>query len=494
MLEFEKKIADFIKAHGLFGPADWVLLAISGGADSIALLYVMQALKIHKVLRVDLLCAHINHQLRGMEANLDEDFVTAEAAKLKLPLMAKRLDVRGFARGHKLSIETAARKLRIEALLDMARVNSCCCIATGHQKNDNAETILQRLARGTGFRGLGGIWPMRTFNNRIKFIRPLLCVTRNEIIEYLQQRNLKWRADHTNADCTYRRNYIRHRLLPELQQKCNSSIVEQLFGLSQSAQRFYGLVCSRAEDVWPKLTDSTDDKVVMNLGKFLLEPPAIKVELIRRSLTTIGSGEKDLSHRHYERILQLAQQNISSKKIELPGRFTVQREYGNLIFARPQATYRANEEVGYAVHTKLEVPGQTGFGQYLIEATILDAGYSILDTRRKTKSKIQFMEHFDLEKVKLPLFVRFRDAGDKFWPLGLPAEKKVGKFLTAAKVPQQVRAGTQLRGNPKILIVADSEKIIWVWPIRISEQAKITSDTRRILQLQITDANSAKIS
>jgi len=270
--------------------------------------------------------------------------------------------------------------------------------------------------------------------------------------------------------------------------------VEQLFGLSQSAQRFYGLVCSRAEDVWPKLTDSTDDKVVMNLGKFLLEPPAIKVELIRRSLTTIGSGEKDLSHRHYERILQLAQQNISSKKIELPGRFTVQREYGNLIFARPQATYRANEEVGYAVHTKLEVPGQTGFGQYLIEATILDAGYSILDTRRKTKSKIQFMEHFDLEKVKLPLFVRFRDAGDKFWPLGLPAEKKVGKFLTAAKVPQQVRAGTQLRGNPKILIVADSEKIIWVWPIRISEQAKITSDTRRILQLQITDANSAKIS
>ncbi|MFB0525374.1 MAG: tRNA lysidine(34) synthetase TilS, partial [Phycisphaerae bacterium] len=234
MLEFEKKIADFIKAHGLFGPADRVLLAISGGADSIALLYVMQSLKTNKVLRVDLLCAHINHQLRGMEANLDEDFVTAEAAKLELSLMTKRLDVRGFARSHKLSIETAARKLRIEALLDMARFNNCCCIATGHQKNDSAETILHRLARGTGLRGLGGIWPMRTFNNKIKFVRPLLCVTRNEIIEYLQQRNLTWQTDHTNADCTYRRNYIRHRLLPELQQKCSGSIVEQLFGLSQS--------------------------------------------------------------------------------------------------------------------------------------------------------------------------------------------------------------------------------------------------------------------
>jgi len=157
-----------------------------------------------------------------------------------------------------------------------------------------------------------------------------------------------------------------------------------------------------------------------------------------------------------------------------------------------------------AKHTEVKIPGAIKFGSYSIEAKILDAGCStlrsatedgsILDPRRKTKSKIQFMEHFDLDKVKLPLFVRFREAGDRFWPLGLPAEKKVGKFLTAAKVPQQVRAGTPLRGNQKILIVADIEKIIWVWPIRISEQAKITSDTRRILQLQITDANSAKIS
>jgi len=487
MSEFEKKIADFIKAHGLFGPADRpacrtgrVLLAISGGADSIALLYVMQQLLTHKVLRVDLLCAHINHQLRGMEANLDEDFVTAEAAKLKLPLMTKQLDVREFARCNKLSIETAARKLRIEALLNIARANNCSYIATGHQKNDNAETILQRLARGTGLRGLGGIWPVRAFDNEIKpvssrverFVRPLLCVTRDEIIEYLQQRNLKWRIDHTNADCTYRRNFIRHQLLPALQQQCNSCLVEQLFGLSQSAQRFYGLVCSRAENVWPKLTDSVDDKVVMNLRNFLLESEPVKVELLRRSLTAIGSGEKDLSHRHFERILQLAQQKTSGKKIELPGRFVVRLEYGDLIFARVSVAVPAT-----AKHTEVKIPGAIKFGSYSIEATVLDAGCSILDTRRKTEDRRQFMERFDFDKVKLPLVVRFRKAGDRFWPLGLPAEKKVGKFLTTAKVPHQLRR--------KILIVADSEKIIWVWPIRISQLAKLTSDTRKILQLQI---------
>jgi len=495
MLEFEKKVADFIKAHGLFGPADRVLLAISGGADSIALLYVMQAIKTHKVLRIDLLCAHINHQLRGMEANLDEDFVTAEAAKLKLPLMTKRLDVRGFARCNKLSIETAARRLRMESLLDIARANNCSYIATGHQKNDNAETILQRLARGTGLRGLGGIWPVRAFDNEIKlvlrsegasllrrvvFVRPLLCVTRDEIIEYLQQRNLKWRIDHTNADCTYRRNFIRHRLLPAVQQGRTGEIVEQLSELAQSAQKFYSSVCSRTENVWPKIVDSADDKVVMNLGNFLLESEPVKVELLRRSLTAIGSGERDLSHRHFERILQLAQQNTGGKQIELPGGFVVQREYGNLIFAQSSLTEgRQKKDEG-----RIRVPGQTKFGQYLIDAIVFEEkkphvkrGAKYLAPSFTGGSIWQFVECFDLDKVKLPLVVRFRKAGDKFWPLGLSAEKKVGKFLTAARVPQEVRA--------KILIIADSEKIIWVWPIRISEQAKLTSDTRRILQLQI---------
>jgi len=207
--------------------------------------------------------------------------------------------------------------------------------------------------------------------------------------------------------------------------------------------------------------------------------------------------------------LRLAEQNVSGKKIELPGRFTVRCEYGNLIFAQSSLTegrQKRDEGRGTSDEGRIKVPGQTGFGQYLVEATILDAGCSMLDTRRKAKSRIEnlhrtpyggesrihFVERFDLEKVKLPLFVRFRESGDKFWPLGLLAEKKVGKFLTAAKVPQQVRAGTPLRGNPKILIVADSEKIIWVWPIRMSEKAKITSETQKILQLQITDANSAK--
>ena len=198
--EFEKKLASFIKAHDLFDSVVKVALAVSGGADSTALLYAMQALRAEKILKVEFLCAHINHQLRGAEADSDEAFVVADASKLNVHVITQRVDVRRFARDQKLSIETAARQLRIKALIDIAKANHCDGIATAHQKNDNAETVLYRFVRGTGFRGLGGIWPKRVFADGVTFIRPMLSVTREEVIHYLQSRNLPWRRDRTNTD------------------------------------------------------------------------------------------------------------------------------------------------------------------------------------------------------------------------------------------------------------------------------------------------------
>jgi tRNA(Ile)-lysidine synthase len=471
--EFEKKVAGFIEAEGLFKPAEKVLLAVSGGADSTALLYAMQALKTENILNADFACAHINHQLRGDESDGDEEFVAAQARKLNLLITIRRLNVADFAHKNKLSIETAARKLRIESLLNIAKVNNCDRIATAHQKNDNAETVLQRLARGTGFRGLCGIWPMRGFDGGVSFIRPLLCVGRDEIIDYLKKRNLKWRIDRTNQDCKYRRNFIRHRLLPQLQQKFDGSVAEELFELSQRMRKFYSLVCSCADKLWPKLADCTGERVVLDLKGFSGQPKPVKVELVRRSLTAIGSGEGDLTQRHYEKILELAQQNVGGKKIELPDGFIVYREYRNLIFSRFEQEQQSDGKISKSIR----VPGQTRFGKYLIKAAILDAGGLMLDARRRRKSKIELIERFDFDKVKLPLVVRPRRTGDKFWPLGLAGEKRVGKFLTAAKVPQELRERT--------LIVTDSEKIIWLWPIRMCEQAKITGKTQKILQLQI---------
>ncbi|MHC4912234.1 MAG: tRNA lysidine(34) synthetase TilS [Planctomycetota bacterium] len=473
--EFESKVAEFIESNGLFGSEDKVLLAVSGGADSTALLHAVCVLKAEGILSGELVCAHVNHQLRGAEADADEDFVVGEAAGLKLPVMTRRADVREYARKNKLSIETAGRELRIEALVDIAKANDCNVIATAHQKDDNAETILQRLTRGTGFRGLGGIWPKRTFESAVTFVRPLLCVTRAEIIEYLEERGTEWRVDRTNVDYSYRRNFIRHRLMPELQHKCTGSLVEALCELSESARKFYGLVCDCAEKVWEKLAECEDEKVILDLQQLSAEHPAVKVEIVRRSLAAVGSGERDLTQEHFERILQLAAQKMSGRRIELPGGFVVGREYGKLIFARgedEQVTKKTSESI------TIKVPGQTRFGNYLAEAGVFEV--ELGSEGRFKAGKTSFVEWFDLDKVKMPLVVRYRQAGERFIPLGSRQEKKVGKFLTAQRVPQRIRQ--------RLLIAADSEKIIWVWPIRISEEAKVTGDTRRIIRLQITDA------
>ena len=514
LAEFEKKVADFVKANELFGQAERILLAVSGGADSTALLYAMMALKDEGVFGAQLFCAHINHQLRGQEADLDEQLVIDQAGELDLPVTIKRVDVREFAHRNKLSIETSARKLRIESLLDIAKANNCNLIATAHQKNDNAETILQRLLRGTGFRGLAGIWPVRVFGDgtnpsttstplstsalRTRFVRPLLCVRRDEIVTYLQKRNLKWREDHTNADCTYTRNYIRHRLLPALQADhtgspreidnydlsysvketnyLTGSIVEQLSQLAHQGCKLNRLVLEHINKVWPELAKTGENNIALNLKKFLSQPKIIKAELIRRSIIAIGSGERDLTGRHYEKILQLAEQPAGSRKLELPGGLTVRRESGNLFFAQRQKTSPPDKQTIESV--KFEVPAQTGFDRYLIEAKILDAGKVNFEEFKSRKNN--FVEWFDADKIKRPLTVRHRKEGDRFRPLGFLSEKKLGKFLTTAKVTQEIRS--------KLLIIADSEKIIWVWPIRISEHVKITDRTRKILQLQISDS------
>jgi tRNA(Ile)-lysidine synthase len=489
VLELETKVAGFISSQGLVGPAERILLAVSGGADSTALMHAMSALKAAEFFGAQLLCCHVNHQLRGADADLDEEFVRGMAAKLNLPITTRRVDVRPFAQRNKLSLETAGRKLRMQALLEVARGTGCKSVATGHQKNDNAETLLQRLLRGTGFRGLGGIWPVRTFGDGIRFVRPLLCVTRDEVIEYLRARNLKWRVDHTNLDCTYKRNFVRHRLLPALQQDCTASVVERLSELAQSAFKLHGLLCSCADRVWAESAKRSGDTVALDAGKFSAQHPAVKLELARRSLAAIGSGERNLTQKHYERMLQLAQQNISGRQIVLPNGFMVRREYGRLIFSLARKEAWTLPETADSI--ELTVPGITRFGTYLIEASFIEADKDDFAGRKmdsclarnETGGKTNFVERFDSEKLNPPLLIRGRQAGDRFWPLGFAGVKKVGKFLTSAKAPQEVR--------DKILIVADSGKIIWVWPIRMSERVKITAGTQKILQLRITDAGEA---
>jgi tRNA(Ile)-lysidine synthase len=477
-LDFEDKLAQYIKKERLFNQGESVLLAVSGGADSTALLYALCSLKQKKIISTDFLCAHINHQLRGIDSDNDERFVIEQAGRLNLPAVAKKVNVRSSAKKHKLSIETAARQLRIDALIDIAQKNNLRIIATAHQADDNAETVIHRILRGTGFRGLAGIKPKNIIRG-ITFVRPLLAFTKKHITDYLKEQGLSWQTDATNFDCRHKRNFIRHRLLPELQRQSNVPIVEQLAKLSHAAQKFQSSVDASTQQLWPKIASCQKNSVSLNVNIFSQQRPAVKTELIHKALTSLDCPEKNLTHRHYERILQLSQSAGSNKKIALPAFFSVHREYDRLIFEKPSVLPTAagppSEKIDVAVPSKIQA------GSLLVETSLINAADRQMENFKK--SKTAYIERFDFDKIAPPIIIRKKTNGDKFHPLGLPAEKKVGKFLTDQKIPQSARQ--------KILIVSDRRKIIWVWPLRISEPVKVTSQTKKILQIQISDAQTA---
>jgi len=471
--QFEKKVADFIIPSPFIHPAESVLLAVSAGADSVAMMFAMRRLKHSGKIGTRLVVAHVNHNLRPGACDNDQQFVVRLGKKMGFKVVTRSVVVRSFAAQSKLSIETAARKLRIGALTDIAKETGCKSIATAHHKDDNAETIIHRLLRGTGFRGLAGIWPNKSFADEVTFVRPLLCVTRAEIIQYCRTNNLHWRQDYTNLDISYTRNYIRHLLLPHLQNTCSGSLVELLAQLSRKSLSLQKRVCRNVKKVWPVvLSDSHPDNITFNGKIFLDQSQIIQAELVRRTLTDLGIGQRDFKTLHYRNIFELAKAP-NGKRLELPGGFIAEAEYEKIIFHRPPKPKKSPPPPEISP-TALEIPGRSQFEGCTIEANILDAGECEIAVFKAAKDKN--IEWFDYDKITGEVVVRRRKSGDKFWPLGGAGEKKIGKFLTAQKIPRSLRQ--------RLLIIADSEKIIWLAALRTSEITKVTGKTKRILQLR----------
>jgi len=484
---FEKQVADFIDRNALFAGTRRVLLAVSGGADSIALLHVLVSLRTTGSVDAEFVCAHVNHQLRGNDSDEDEAFVLREAATCGLPAVTARVAVRQYAERHRLSMETAARRLRLEHLGEMAQRHRCTVIATGHQKNDNAETVVHRLWRGTGFRGLTGIWPARRFDNGLTFARPLLCLRRAEIVTYLNIHKLKWREDHTNADPAYTRNLIRHRLLPALQRQSDGPLMDILSELATAAGGLFARIERQAARAQCELTERTPGRVAVTAGALTQLPVPVAVELIRRELVYLGCHERDLSRRHYESILSLARAPTGGNRATLPEGFVAQRERDRIIFRSPRHEAGSLRTTGESCSlpspaaqdsgpVTLQIPGTTRYAQCSVEARIQK--HDEIEATEIKGDKSPLCEYLDYDRVAQSVAVRVRRPGDRFWPLGTAGEKKLGKFLTAAKVPETMRKD--------LLVFDDGEKIIWACPVRISERVKVTNDTRRVLQLKVT--------
>lgn len=465
-------IKDFCSQFNL-NPTDRVLAAVSGGADSAAMLHLLNTLR--QQMGFGLFCAHINHQLRQADSDEDERFVGALSSEYSIEFFSERVDVRGYAKTCRLSIETAARHLRLNALEHMARQAECTFIATAHHKNDQAETLLMRIKRGTSFPGLAGIHPI-IIRNGLKWIRPILNLRRSEIEQYCRDHNLQWREDVTNRQLDHTRNWVRHCLLPHLQRHANTDIVDKLYQLSNSAYQMQIRLNTLLDSLWKKaFIKQTKTYITFQKEPLYQLDPLIAGELLRRIYTILNCGQRDLAERHYQRFFELLR-SLENDVLELPGGCRIEQSKTKVIIKT------AASKTPVFADNLIEIPrtGSVIFGNWTIHSEILDLSQNQLNAFMAKKDP--YCQWFDLEQIAFPLIARTRKTGDSFVPFGMKKAKRVGKFLTDTQTDQTVR---------KQAFVVDSPNgILWLAPFRRSALAPIRNGSKNALCISISPVNS----
>ena len=309
---------------------DRVVAAVSGGPDSVALVYILNRLK--KKWRLHLHLAHLNHMLRKEEAESETIFVRKLAKKLALPISCESSKVKDAAKELKLSLEEAGRRARYNFFLRVAKENSACKIALGHNRDDQAETVLMRFLRGSGISGLLGI-PAKRKLQECLIIRPLIGIQRREILRFLKLKNISFCTDSSNLTNLYFRNRIRNELIPSLEKSFNPNIKEVLINLAQNMSEDFDLLektaIARFEEV---RTNSAETKVVINLKKFSFLHQALQKLVARLAIKELQGNVLRIDYRHWKELQDLAQNRPGNSIVDLPGSISVLKKERHLVF------------------------------------------------------------------------------------------------------------------------------------------------------------------
>lgn len=328
---FEDRLMNWITSQALTDGAGRVLLAVSGGCDSVAMAHAIAALANTGALACGLVIGHVNHNLRGDQSDADAQFVRDLAGRLNLPVQTVSVDAAGHAERERLSIETAARVLRLRALAQQCSDAGCDAIATAHHMDDQAETIIHRLMRGTGFRGLCGI-RASSFMHGVRFIRPMLCVSRVEIEDYCNRRQIQWRNDATNQSIEPTRNRIRHVLLPALR-KDFPAVTQSLHDLSQLCGAMQQRIETHAADLFGQAVATRGSGTLSLHRRMLVDcAPAVFYEVMRETLVQLNVGLRDYTQRHFDTLRELAA-NPPARR-QFPNGLTVRAKSKTLTFEK----------------------------------------------------------------------------------------------------------------------------------------------------------------
>lgn len=452
------KVLAFSGEHSLFSPGDTVVVAVSGGADSVALLDILASLS---GLRLSLVVAHLNHALRGVESDEDERFVADFAASRGLAFACERVDVRALSLSKRLSLEDAGRRARYEFFDRVMERYGARAVALAHHADDQAETFLLRLLRGSGVTGLSSMSPRRDG----RFVRPLLALSRAEIEAYLHTRGLRFRVDSSNADTAFLRNRIRHELIPHLAQ-FNPEISRRLAVTADLLAADEEVLEAAAYEAMKRtVRERSAEGVVLDVRALLLEQRGVRYRLYRRAVAIVQGTTLGLSYKHVLQIDDLVRSSKPNVCIRVPGGVAVVRAYGRITFSVGIA------EVGWEDDIIVEGPGcysLPGGGVLVVGVAPPSADFVTLPPERA---------RFDLDRVPFPWVVRGVRPGDRIRPLGMAGSKKVKDVFIDDKVPLERRR--------LIPLVFCNGELVWVCGYRTGHVARITEKTVRTVLAEV---------
>ena len=478
------QIRNYIEQYHMIAPGDTVCVGLSGGADSVCLLLILLELysaqknKADGTGRVQIHAVHVNHQLRGNDADADEQFVRELCGRHDVPLYVYRFPVGNIAAEKRIGTEEAGRMVRHEAYRDCLENRGASVIALAHHANDRAETFLFHAARGTSPAGLAGIRPVQSFAGAdTALVRPILCLTRTQIEGWLSERGQVWRTDETNEDETYTRNVIRHEVIPVLESRINSRAVQHMAEVCadlEETDRFLREESLRREGKYIQARENE-----LQIREALLEqPPVLQGYILLNALEKIGGARKDLGRKHVRQLQELYGMQ-AGKRIDLPYDLHAVREYEGI------RLYRA--EAGSAPKDREDPDGTVpviGPGTYLWNGWRFSV--RIREVSRESSAgaggpcsddipRKKYTKWLDCDKIDGNLCIRGRRNADRLVVNAQGGRKKLKDYLIDEKVLRAER--------DRIPLLSSGDRIIWVVGHRISEDVKVTEKTRRILEI-----------
>lgn len=461
MLILIEKVLYSIEENSMLKDGDKVIVGVSGGPDSMCLLHVL--LRLRERFSLELIAAHVNHGLRGKDADEDEKYVEEFCGLNDVEFRCVKEDIHKISAERNVSDETAGREVRYEFFEKLKREKAADKIAIAHNLNDQAETVLMRIMRGTGLEGLAGIKPVRDG----VYIRPLLGCSRSEIEEYCTRNGINPRIDKTNFESIYARNKIRLELIPYIEKNFNKDIINVLNRLAASSKVDSEYLEQETEKKYKKYCKNEESKVIITKEAFL-EHEAVSTRLIRMAFSLVLGNLRNFERLHIYQVIDL-QRNGTGKKLMLPNGVTAFNNYGDIsIYLNGDAEEPASGKTGVykllrGVNSIKELGLRVTVEEYPAEAACSE--------------KNEFVKYFDSSKAEGDITLRFRKPGDKFNPLGMAGSKKLKDIFIDMKVPQDKRDRTPL--------ICFGGKIAWVVGFKASNWSKADKSTKNIIMIRV---------